>query len=249
MEDITSNYGFLTWLINTFTVDIDEYYSRCCKVNDVFKNLCAHKYVYCWLIRLTGTFKNDGDLGAPSIPKLLRKNFISTFVGGWVFRVSTWQLGTKLKKLSFREEALATRWTSFSQSPEPKGGRGRRGGWCLGVKEIGRFMLPYYAENFHFCNAVNTAKTGSPFFCVHVRQIASDDQHHWCPRENIDCKLRLQSSLCSVIDFRTLNFHFTPDILLDVHHVFFNNIVTSSLSLKSPLRLPYYHSFPANCSP
>ena len=36
-EDITSNYGFLLWLVNTFTIGTGEYYPRCYKVS--FKNL------------------------------------------------------------------------------------------------------------------------------------------------------------------------------------------------------------------
>ena len=32
-EDITSDYGFLLRLVNTFTVDTDEYYTKCYKVN------------------------------------------------------------------------------------------------------------------------------------------------------------------------------------------------------------------------
>ena len=51
---------------NTFTIDTDDYYPICYKVNDAktFKNLVyyftlAHKssYVYYKLTRLTGTFK------------------------------------------------------------------------------------------------------------------------------------------------------------------------------------------------
>ena len=40
-EDITSDYGFLLRLVNTFTIDTDEYYLMCYKVNDMktFKNL------------------------------------------------------------------------------------------------------------------------------------------------------------------------------------------------------------------
>ena len=65
-EDITSDHGFLLWLLNTFTFDTDEYYPKCYRVNNVktFKNLayyfklCAHKssYVYCRLARLNWTF-------------------------------------------------------------------------------------------------------------------------------------------------------------------------------------------------
>ena len=33
-EDITSDYGFLLRLVNTFTIDTDEYYPVCYKVND-----------------------------------------------------------------------------------------------------------------------------------------------------------------------------------------------------------------------
>ena len=35
-----------------------------------------------------------------------------------------------------------------------------------------------------------------------VRQINWDGQHHWCPKENIDCKLGFLSSLCSAISFK-----------------------------------------------
>ena len=52
-EDITSDYGFLLRLVNTFTIDTDKYYLMCYKVNNTktFKNLvglyyfalCAHK--------------------------------------------------------------------------------------------------------------------------------------------------------------------------------------------------------------
>ena len=50
-KDITSDCGFLLRLVNTFTIDTDEYYSMCYKVNDAkaFKSLvyyftlCAHK--------------------------------------------------------------------------------------------------------------------------------------------------------------------------------------------------------------
>ena len=78
---ITSDYGFLLRLVNTFTIDTDEYYLMCYKVNDTktFKNLvgltrnyfrllqgitlgfdllCLRyksiTYVYCRLARLTG---------------------------------------------------------------------------------------------------------------------------------------------------------------------------------------------------
>ena len=65
--DITSDNGFLLRVVNTFTIDIDEYYPMSYKVNDAktFKNLvyyftlCVHKssYVYCRLARSTGAFK------------------------------------------------------------------------------------------------------------------------------------------------------------------------------------------------
>ena len=52
-EDITSDYGFLYRLVNTFTIDTDEYYLMCYKVNDMktsknlvglyYFTLCAHK--------------------------------------------------------------------------------------------------------------------------------------------------------------------------------------------------------------
>ena len=57
--------------LRVFTSTGDEYYPRCCKVNDAkaFKHLvvsytlCAHKsYTYCRLAHLTGAFKNHGDL-------------------------------------------------------------------------------------------------------------------------------------------------------------------------------------------
>ena len=40
-QDITSDYGLLLLLVNTFTIDTDEYYPMCYKVNDTktFKNL------------------------------------------------------------------------------------------------------------------------------------------------------------------------------------------------------------------
>ena len=40
-EDITSDYGFLLRLVNTFAIDTDEYYLMCYKVNDMntFKSL------------------------------------------------------------------------------------------------------------------------------------------------------------------------------------------------------------------
>ena len=40
-KDITSNYGFLLRMLNTFKIDTYENYLRCCKVNDskTFKNL------------------------------------------------------------------------------------------------------------------------------------------------------------------------------------------------------------------
>ena len=61
---ITSDYGFLLRLVNTFTIDTDEYYPVCYKVNDAktFKNLVyyfmlANHHVYYRLARLTGAFK------------------------------------------------------------------------------------------------------------------------------------------------------------------------------------------------
>ena len=54
----TSDCGFLLRLVKTFTVDTEEYYPRCYKVNDAktFKNLavyhftlCAHKSYVCIL--------------------------------------------------------------------------------------------------------------------------------------------------------------------------------------------------------
>ena len=38
-EDITSDYGFLLRLVNTFTIGTDEYYPMCYKVNDDAKDL------------------------------------------------------------------------------------------------------------------------------------------------------------------------------------------------------------------
>ena len=48
-EDITSDYGFLLRLVKTFTVDTEEYYPRCYKVNDAktFKNLVVSFYTLC----------------------------------------------------------------------------------------------------------------------------------------------------------------------------------------------------------
>ena len=59
---ITSDYGFLLQLVNTFTIDTDDYYPVCYKVNDVktFKNLVPnyfdymlanhHMYISDWLV-------------------------------------------------------------------------------------------------------------------------------------------------------------------------------------------------------
>ena len=67
-EDITPDYRFLLRLVNTFTIDTDEYYPVCYKVNDAknFKNLVAsylpdylmlaNHHVYYRLARLTGAF-------------------------------------------------------------------------------------------------------------------------------------------------------------------------------------------------
>ena len=47
-EDITSDYGFLLRLVDTFTIDNDEYYPICYKVNDAknFKNLVLYILFY-----------------------------------------------------------------------------------------------------------------------------------------------------------------------------------------------------------
>ena len=47
-EDITSDYTFLVRLVNTFTIDTDEYYPVSYKVNDTkkFKNLVANQVYY-----------------------------------------------------------------------------------------------------------------------------------------------------------------------------------------------------------
>ena len=44
---ITSDYGFLLRLVNTLTIDTDEYYLMCHKVNDTktFKNLVGLYYI------------------------------------------------------------------------------------------------------------------------------------------------------------------------------------------------------------
>ena len=65
-EDITSDYSFLPWLVNTFTIDTDEYCPVRYKVNDAktFKNLVyyfmlANHHVYYRLTaRLTGPLKS-----------------------------------------------------------------------------------------------------------------------------------------------------------------------------------------------
>ena len=58
-EDISSDYGFLLQRLNTFTIDTDEYYPICYKVNDAktFKNLVHyfllakhHMYTTDWLV-------------------------------------------------------------------------------------------------------------------------------------------------------------------------------------------------------
>ena len=69
-EDITSDYGVLLRLVNTFTIDTDDHYLMCYKVNDTktFKNLvglyyfilCANQHIgmyHCRLARLTEAFK------------------------------------------------------------------------------------------------------------------------------------------------------------------------------------------------
>ena len=71
-EDITSDYGFLLRLGNIFTIDTDEYYTMCYKVNMMTRLLKTfYRYisfyaltsqiiiciVYCRLARLTGAFK------------------------------------------------------------------------------------------------------------------------------------------------------------------------------------------------
>ena len=63
----SSDYEFLLPLVNTFTLDTDKYYPRCCRVNETktFKNLVASFYTlcsqiictaYCRLIDLTSAF-------------------------------------------------------------------------------------------------------------------------------------------------------------------------------------------------
>ena len=59
-----SDYRFLLRLVNTFTIDIGEYYPACYKVNDAktFKNLryifmLVNHHVYYRLARLTGAFR------------------------------------------------------------------------------------------------------------------------------------------------------------------------------------------------
>ena len=49
---MTSDYEFLLWLVNTSTVDTEEYYPRCYKVNDakIFENLVVSFYALCWQI-------------------------------------------------------------------------------------------------------------------------------------------------------------------------------------------------------
>ena len=61
-----------------------------------------------------------------------------------------------------------------------------------------------------------------------LRQIALEDQHHWCPRENIDCKLGFWSSLCSVINFK---FHHDT---INQHHLCFGHIFIHFPSNHSP---------------
>ena len=65
-EDITSDHTLLLRLMNTFTIDTDEYYPLCYKVNDAktFKNhlamaflILANHHVYCRLACLTWAFK------------------------------------------------------------------------------------------------------------------------------------------------------------------------------------------------
>ena len=68
---IASDYGFLLRLVNTFTIDTDEYYPMCYKVNMMPKPLKILHIIlrfvltknhhiciaYCRLARLTGDFK------------------------------------------------------------------------------------------------------------------------------------------------------------------------------------------------
>ena len=55
---ITSDYGFLLRLGNTFIIDTDEYYLMCYKVNDTktFKNLVGLYYIILGFV-LLGTNK------------------------------------------------------------------------------------------------------------------------------------------------------------------------------------------------
>ena len=48
-EDIMADYRFLLGLVNAFTIDTDEYYPVCYKVNDAktFKNLVAILFYAC----------------------------------------------------------------------------------------------------------------------------------------------------------------------------------------------------------
>ena len=72
-EDITSDYWILRHQLNTFTVDAEEYYPSCYKVNDAktckdfvvsFHAFCSQIIciVYYRLVDLTGVFKNHTDL-------------------------------------------------------------------------------------------------------------------------------------------------------------------------------------------
>ena len=64
-EDITSDYGFLLRLVNSFIIDTDEYYLMSYKVNDTktFKNLlglyyyvlCSHKSSHMCILQI-GSF-------------------------------------------------------------------------------------------------------------------------------------------------------------------------------------------------
>ena len=81
---------------------------------------------------------------------------------------------------------------------------------------------------------------------VYGRQIALDDQHHWCPIKNIDCKLGFWSSLCSAISFK---FHHNT---ISQHHLCF--VIDSFIFIQTIVHLitPSNHSpshFPSNHSP
>ena len=67
------------------------------------------------------------------------------------------------------------------------------------------------------------------FLLTSVRQIALDDQHHWCPRENIHCKSGFWSSLFCYWYHNTQvpSWHHRSTL----HHLFFCHSIIHALQI------------------